>query len=578
MKTIQNVFSKYDTTARKGFGFNDICSDLEKLPDDIVKSQECQYEFIGLYLTPSVHENEWKTYYGPTFTGRKPNGEIYTFPSIAAINEDMVLYWWKRCNTVVNPYLKQRYAGLVWDFLKKVSSQTYPKDLYGLYLKAMSDTINGDYPSHSIITANICERLFELGGKNQTYLSYIKNTLLSFDGRYEHEDKSPRIWGMYFKIIINNRKLFTKDEILEVLSRHENRLTRLVKCIDQDFSLFWTIKEQATLLAEYYQKVSQKDDVSRVLKQVETAFDLVSTNMSELQKNGNLDMIASLYGNFGLHDDQMRLLKNLQQQGKNAIELLQKTSFELSFPSEALQEVKSFILDGTENQQFEKFCIYFVPQKSEGREKLVRLARQFPLQYLTPTQIMDEKGRIMSVIGGLEDDLEGQLAYFIAQNLEYNSFPLRYIINTMQERGVFSLEKIMLRVKESPVISPYRYGVIEIALKAYFENNSLIFCHLIIPQIETFFRDLLEKSGEATIKPQKGKGYMLKVLDEILRQPIVENVFNSDISYYFRIVLTDQRGMNVRNNLCHGLLKPSSFNQSIADRLFHVMMLLLLVK
>lgn len=578
MKTIQEVFSKYDTLECKGFAFSDINSDLEKLPENIVKSQECQNEFIGLYLTPSVQDNEWRTYYGPSFTGRRSNGEVYTIPSIAAITENVVQYWWERCKIVVNPYLKQRYAGLVWDFLKKVSSQTYPKELYGMYLNAMIDTIDGDYPSHSIITENICERLFELGGKNQAYLSRIKKTLVSFDGRYEYEDKSPRIWGMYLKIIINNRKQFTKDEILKVLSRHENRLTRLEKGIDQDFSLFWTIKEQATLLAEYYQKVSQKDDVSRVLKQVETAFDLVSTNMSELQKNGNLDMIATLYGNFGLHDDQKRLLKNLQQESTNVVAMLHKTSIDFSFPNEALQELKDFILEGNEEQQFQQFCIFFVPQKSKGKDELVRIAKQFPLQYMVPNQIMDEKGRPMSVIGGLEDDLEGQLAYFIAQNLEYNSFPLRYIINAMQERGVFSLEKIMLRVKESPVISPYRYGVIEMALKAYFENNSLIFCHLIIPQIETFFRDLLEKSGEATIKPQKGKGYMLKVLDEILRQPIVENVFNSDIAYYFRIVLTDQRGMNVRNNLCHGLLKPSSFNQGIADRLFHVMMLLLLVK
>lgn len=578
MKTIQEVFSKYDTLGFKGFDFNDICSDLEKLPGDIVKTQECQNEFIGLYLTPSVQDNEWSAYYGPSFTGRKSNGEIYTIPSMAAITEEVVQYWWNRCKKVVNPYLKQRYCGLVWDFFKKVSNQTYPKDLYDMYINAMTDTIDGDYPSHSIITANICERLFGLGGKSQAFLPKIKGSLIAFDKKHEHEDRSPRIWGMYFKIIINNRKLFTNDEIQNVLSRHEKRLARLAIGIGQDFSLFWTIKEQATLLAEYYQKVSQKDEVSRVLIQVEQAFDIISANMTELQKNGNLDMIASLYGNFGLHNEQKRLLKNLQQQGKNAVEMLQKTSFEISFPKEALQELKNFILDGTEEQKFQKFCIYFVPQKTEGRDKLVRLARQFPIQYLTPTQIMDEKGRLMSIIGGIEEDLDGQLAYFIAQSLDYNSFPLRYIITAMKENGIFSMEKIMLRMKNSPVISPYRYGVIEMALNSYFENNCLVFCHLIIPQIETFFRDLLEKSGEATIKPQKGKGYTLKVLDEILRQPIIENVFNSDISYYFRIVLTDQRGMNIRNNLCHGLLKPSAFDQRVADRLFHIFMLLLLVK
>jgi hypothetical protein len=46
------------------------------------------------------------------------------------------------------------------------------------------------------------------------------------------------------------------------------------------------------------------------------------------------------------------------------------------------------------------------------------------------------------------------------------------------------------------------------------------------------------------------------IIDELYFLPSHETVkqcFGDNLSFYFRILLTDQRGWNMRNNVCHGI-------------------------
>lgn len=114
------------------------------------------------------------------------------------------------------------------------------------------------------------------------------------------------------------------------------------------------------------------------------------------------------------------------------------------------------------------------------------MAVKFPLQYLIPTQLEDEKGRPLSQVGGIEDDFEGQLVMYICQNINLQSLPLNFIIKALVENQVFSIANIMKMVEDSPIIVDDRYFVIEEALTFFFKENYLVFCHLIVPQIESF--------------------------------------------------------------------------------------------
>ena len=85
---------------------------------------------------------------------------------------------------------------------------------------------------------------------------------------------------------------------------------------------------------------------------------------------------------------------------------------------------------------------------------------------------------------------------------------------------------------------------------------------------------MLRLNGGDIYKPAKNGGLFLRNLDEILRSKAVIENFTERIIKYFRVLLTDQRGFNLRNNICHGIILPSHIGFYICDRLFHVLLLL----
>ena len=580
-KTVKDVFAGYDDVEKKHFDFYQINSNLLQLSQEVQNSKECEYESIAMSLVPNASNNSWETYYGPCAKGEDKEGNLVEYPTFQSITIDAVNYWYDRAKQVENPYLKVRYLGLVWDFMKKVSEQKYPSDLFVLYIESLLKVVEEEYPSHPVITVNICNRLFDLTKGNSTYLPQVKLVLENFDKKYSADEyeKSPRLWGMYLQLMIAYGKKFEQSEISVVLQRHEERLNNLRQKVENDKSIFWTLKEQVTLLAEYYYKNKLTKDTSRVLHVLEDAYKIASSEMTGMQCYGNLEMIARMYAKYDLLVERNRILAEIEKSGADTVKELVAQKFEFTYPQEALKQLESYILQGSIQEQIQRFCLYFVPSKVSQEELLKKLSNEYPLQYLIPKQLLNEKGKPLSVIGGIDEDFDGQLVLQLTQMLQFQSIPLNHIIQTLITNGVLNISILKQLATNTPIVPGNRLSVIEKALNCYFNGDYLIFCHLIIPQIETMIREFLEFCGRETIRPQANKrGYTMRILDDMLRDEAIVQVFNSNTTYYMRVVLTDQRGLNIRNALCHGLIPPSSFGQMAADRLLHIFLLWLQIR
>ena len=75
-------------------------------------------------------------------------------------------------------------------------------------------------------------------------------------------------------------------------------------------------------------------------------------------------------------------------------------------------------------------------------------------------------------------------------------------------------------------------------------------------------------------KKDPKKGFQLIALDDLLRKEPIEYAFTPDGAFYLRLVLTDQRSLNIRNTLCHGLLAPEAFHYGVAARLIHILVMI----
>lgn len=573
--SITDVISKFDVIDKKGFEAYEIISALSAVEEKEKYKPEFDFENLAFSLVPSQDDN-WGTYYGPQDISKDSKNNPIEVPALNDVTIDAVLFWEQRYKITKNPLLTMRYAGLVWGFKNHIFHQKYDSDLYRTYVDSMLKVCNEDYANHPVITTKILERLFFIAKSNEQDLILVKKAYIDFENRHVTDD-SVRYWASRFLIMLKNKKSFSSDEISEIVLEHEERLSRMCKPNNGKVNP-WNIENQAILLADYYNSLQQRDNVKRVLNCIEQAFLHEAKNMSQLQLMGNLENLHAKYRHYSLEEEAKCLSTEIQKAGTNIQDDMQVHQMEFSIPPEVDIQAERMFGTGAESDdvRFRNFAVYFIPDKTSQRASLEELVNKYPFRFMISNKLFDDKGRPMSVVGSYENDPEGHLILHITQLLQLNAFFLNMAIQKMQKCGGATTEKIMNGlIIPSPIFEENRYCIIQSALDLFFGKEYITFCHLIVPQIENAICNIVSLSGHSVIKPQRnGSGFQLKTLDDLLKDPAVAYAITEDGTYYLRLVLTDQRALNIRNLLCHGILSPESFGVNAANRLLHVLIIL----
>ena len=577
--SISEVLAKFDVVDRKGFDAHAIISALSTVDEQEKNKSDFVFEDLAFSLVPSGNNN-WGTYYGPQITFKDQNENIIEEPALDDITIDAVLYWEQRYKATNNPLLTMTYAGLVWDFKLKVCHEKKDSDLYRKYVDSMLKVCNEDYTSHPVITTNILERLFNITKGQKEDFALLKAAYINFEDK-NAVDNSPRYWSSRFNLMLKNKKLFTQDEIDTIVQEHEKRLARMCNPVDGQVNP-WNVESQASLLADYYNSQQKRQEIKRVLKCVEQAFISASENMNKLQLLGNLENLHAKYRHYSLEEEAQKLSIKLIELGREAKTEMQSHTIELTIPIEIHQQAEKMFGPGVKDSKtrFCNFAVYFIPNKASEKATLEEEVKKFPLTFMMPNKFLDSKGRPMFVVEPYKKDQEGNLLLHITQGIHISAFFLDMAIQKMQDCGGLTTDIIMNELIElSPIFEKERHTTIRKALDLYFYGDYMVFCHLIVPQIENAICNIVSLSGSSVLKPQRsGGGFQLKTLDDLLRDDSVIYAFKEDGAYYLRLVLTDQRALNIRNSLCHGILPPESFDKNVANRLLHVLVLLCLVR
>ncbi len=577
--TIADVFSEFDVLDKKGFEAHDIICALSAVEEKEKNEPEYGYEYLAFYLVPNSENNSncnWGTFYGPHSIFTDADNNIIESPALSDITIDAVLYWEQRYKMTKNPLLTMRYAGLVWGFKNHIFHQKYESDLYRTYVDSMLKVCNEDYARHPVITTTILERLFYVAKSNEQDLILVKKAYIDFEKRHATDD-SVRYWASRFLMMLEYKKYFFQEEIDAIVLEHEERLSRLCNPGEGKVNP-WNIEHQATLLADYYHSIQQKEEIKRVLNCVEKAFMMISNTISGIQLSGNLENLYKMYRHYTLEDEAKRLASEIQKLGDKVKDELQPIKLEYKIPKEVFEQAEKLFGTGasTDIERLNNFACYFIPNTTKGKEDLEMLIKKHPLMFMITNKMLDYKGRPMSIVGPYESDPDGHLILFITQSMEINSFFINMAIQMMIKNETITEAIIMNNlIKLSPIFEENRYSIINKALESFFKNDYTLFCHLIIPQIENAICNLVSLSGHSVLKSQsKGRGFQLKTLDELLRDPSLAYAITEDGAYYLRLVLTDQRALNIRNLLCHGIVPPESFGVNAANRLLHVLIIL----
>lgn len=517
----------------------------------------------------------WGTYYGPLMTWVGEDGKTYENPSLSQIDNDILEYWHTRHTNSKNYIMKARYSGLLWDFTDKVSGKKADYSIAKDYINSLLHICDNDLYEHPIDAIEKITRAYKLSASlnNKDLKKSVIESAINLEGRIS-EDESPGLWGFCFEhFILGKEKDITEQQKNQLIIELEERLSRVCKSESP-----WTCESAGIPLATYYRSRNQPEDVLRVIDTVGQSFESACEKADPMLASAWLQHAHEIYINFNLKENAEEVSKKILEVGKGVIDNMQSFSHSVEIPKDELDACKEAMVEGGLEKAITRIAVHFIPNKEGVKEEVLKLAKIAPLSFLISKDIHDHRGRPIAKIGGIQEDLEGNIIFQLSKNMEFSSFFLRHSFIKLFEQYSPSANDICEIIFSSPVFEGDKKELIEKGVQEFLNEDYTNAIHILIPQLEAAVRTLVEFSGGATLRKNRQGGLQLRVFDDLLRDDIVVKCLGNDMSYYFRVLLTDQRAWNLRNDVCHGICSSNKFNYVTADRVVHLLLCLSLIR
>ena len=580
---IRVILADYDQQPNKAIDQTMVVEELKKIipTNDYKASFEEEAEYIAFSLVDQFKNSRISigSYFGPQIAWVGDDGQQYEWPSKSQITPAMIEYWEQRMKEAKHPFLLSRYTGLVWDLSQVISGQIPSHDIRKQYVAVLLGLIDHRLFTHPLSGIFLLRRALEIAARfnDQEFYAQIKDLTLSLETEFAESDK-PGLWGFGYDILVRNKKLNPSNKEIEgVIDRLETKLARVCTPNEKGKTDPWAAEAAAERLAEYYTRENKPDEVKRVILSVGNAYEPIFENASAIQVSGWLEKIIDLYKHYQLNEEAEIVLKRLRQISATAADEMGGFEHKFEIPKEKIDELLSQIFDGDIESILSKIINHFTPNKEDAKNMLFQLAKEVPMQFSIPIHLQDAKGRTIAMVNSLENDLEGHIVLRISEHLQFSALPLHLVMDHGIQSGLFTTNVIIAFLSQSAIINKSRHPILSKALDNYFVGEYMIFIHLVIPQIEEAIRNMIELNGGNVLK-YKNNIFNLRIFDDILRDPIVALVVGEDVQSYLKILFTDNRGWNLRNDVCHGMIEPELFTKQSADRVLHALLSLGLVR
>lgn len=386
------------------------------------------------------------------------------------------------------------------------------------------------------------------------------------------EDSKPGLWGFSFDLLVNSRKVqLTDEEEQEIITDLEARLTRLQDGAPNQCEF------AAKRLANYYRSRGLEQECNRVVEIWGGAFKCAASQAVGLNASFLLQRAHSIFTQFECSHEAEKVAIEIRERGQEVHSGFKEFTHEAELSHEELKEFVDASLEGNLEQALSYVAFYYVPRKDEIDNHLNEIRHKY-IHLFFPTQILDFKGRPIAIVGPLDGDWEGHVICQMAQRLSISCLFLHLLLERAVEKFEITPEVMNSYLFRSPIFSDDQKKILLKGFEEYLDREYMVAIHLLVPQVEATVRNLLEMSGGAVLKSSRSGGFHLRALDELLRSEEIVKSLGNDIALYLRVLLTDPRGWNIRNNLCHGMFRQEDFSKSIADRIVHILLVLAQVR
>jgi len=546
-------------------------------------------EYIAFQFLPNYQNKSgnWGTYYGPMFVLPNDKAQYVEFPSIQQIDTETLKYWAERAKEAKHPSLVCRYADLIVDFGPKLNKGSLD---YAMAQKVIDSTV--EICAHALDDGLGCKeklkRAFTLAKSinDSVRIKQIQQSIISTENQFA-EDSKPGLWGYAFSWLILDAKKYQlgdkqKKQLVEEL---EERLLRLSNTKNPSP---WNVECAVNLLAKYYVAEKNEAKLKTALGKLEKAFrkDTYSNSDGLLIVN-YLEKLFDIYNQHAQFDFAKKAsqrikteMSNLGDRGKFGT---QEVSVEMDVKKKDIDRFLDSLFGKDRRETTEKIIIHlavnFIPRKDQVETQLRDSAKKYVFLSLGNQSVMSEDGFSIARFGSINEDFDKHLLQHFSQNMQFQAMFLSFAFAELKKHQ--SPEALYEVFVKSPVFRSEDKNYISKILKSFWEEDYLTSNCLMIPLIEDAIRNVYRINHLSFIRKNSDFGYDVESLNILLERGVIKGVFGKigdDVEYYFRVLLTERIGWNLRNNFAHGVNKNAFAQESVANRLLHVLFCLSLIR
>lgn len=582
MNSLQDILAIYDNPEEKGFEYYDVNDAIKQLPEEVVKSDAAQYEMLAMLFSEGSSD-EWGTYFGPMLTGKAQDGTPVYFPDRKSLTPNCIAHWERRATDTRNPYIRMRYAGLVNEFKKEVTNVEPDYRTIKLpYVESIVEVIEGGYCHHAILNFMLIERALSCAKSwhNEKLIDRVKETFFKLDVQYRDELETPGYWAKVMELVTRNRDVFTNEEQHAILTENEERYALLMdlckkKGAETDRYVH-ILHDETELLCEYYEKEGDRTKISEHIGGLLESIRISADLRGSMWYHGMLTQVQALYRKYHLYKEANRLYVDIQAIGSRVVGEMHK--FEVSVPitQSMVDRYTAGVLKGKPDEVIARFIAENTPNVASEKQLQLEEAKQAPLLSLIPTTIYDINGNPQVRYSAGDDGEENRFMDGLWRHMLSTAVLLRLQIQAMEKEEILTFDAVMNEFENVPFVPEGHKEILELGVKAYFAEDMLMACHLIIPQFEAMIRQIVALKGGDILRASSdaNDGDEYKSLEGLLNSEEIKDAFTEDEIVYFKNIFTAKAGANFRNSLSHGLMPINYFNHTMADRVMHALMVL----
>ena len=518
-------------------------------------------------------------------------GGVHHDPDVPLVDEDIIREWTKRARAAQHPILRARYADLAWELAKfrdaaARDDQDRPRpqrpdvDNARIAIDAYLEAVDRQLAHEFFDAWRYLGRAIELAVSISDDVRALrcKDAVLAYREACEQADPAYQFW-QFDTIAWEQRDLLSADEKATVVSALERALGLRTDPSDMQRFDPHVAQDAADRLGRWFQLRGEKAEARQVAGAAGRAMEAAATQATGLTAIALLGDQAARYRNAGDETSAARVEENIRRRAPEAKGELKRVEVRYEIPREELDAWADQVAGATFEEGLPRIVGASLVRRDRSEAGVRDIAKHAVFQAHIPIQIMRDDGFTSAVIGSVDKDLDGRAIHHAANFIGQGAPFLNVTLSRFCAKHGVDLERLATWLAESPLFPPSRLALVRAGLAGWFAEDWVKVTHVLLPQIEAALRNLLGMLGAPVMRPSRyHRAFQAIGLGEVLSHGHFRAAVPEDVRFHLRVLFTDPRGLNVRNDALHGLAAHELFGRGLANWMIHTVIMLGLLR